>query len=438
MEINANRRLRNSKLQQCYQAPDNFFNGGIESSNDLKKFLHPRKFGTRSLYRGLERAAAGYDGMDLSFTEERMAVLSILNGVNQEYQGAGNLGVVPRRQQQLVQPFEKKDHTAAVYERYERNRRQHFSDKLNALVKEMEKYLTAGEEVPSYLWTQYDRLQRDPSYQPLKRPVPGPASYQPFADRLITSKSAPAYSFPKGFPEKSVTLEKQRSPKAKAPVQSLHQRWPKEELELLNQLYWDLGRPRKGVPAADLLDRYAERHLQVFSKRIANDVRQRVAEMWKQNRFQEPGEHEFWKKQQLSLPKLSTQQSKGSNFKNAQEKEGTGSGVGRRRKKSDSMCTPSELSTVSDPQFSLQSRLVSNSSYNSLDSEDFGDGNDQQQFNPPQYIDSSDLVYRQPEVPVEEDVQLPIAVPRNNVDTSQTSSNQWYHKFQKYAGGSEV
>mmetsp|Transcript_20789 Transcript_20789/g.28639 ORF Transcript_20789/g.28639 Transcript_20789/m.28639 type:complete len:204 (-) Transcript_20789:241-852(-) len=189
----------NRLVESCYGGETKNevrFNQRRKYKQDLNYFLKPTSTGAKSLYHELERAGRGYGEKDLTYTKERMAVLSLLSGIPRNDQGSKHLGLVPRNKQNKIQHWNEQDHTSEIDDNYEYSKRVAFADRMNALVAEMAQYSDAGRPVPGPLWSKYDKLNEAPAFnQGLRPPPPGPATYRPLADRWVGGSCSAPPSF---------------------------------------------------------------------------------------------------------------------------------------------------------------------------------------------------------------------------------------------------
>ena len=130
--------------------------------------------GVASLYRGLEEKNTS----DQTYEKERLAVLSKLKlvpdeivteclGATSQFNSAtAGLGLFARnrRTRKELEPkkTEKKSHKLVTLEKQNLRKRLQYSKRLNQIVKQMGVMLQDDVEIPVQLWTEYDRLQRDP------------------------------------------------------------------------------------------------------------------------------------------------------------------------------------------------------------------------------------------------------------------------------------
>jgi len=72
--------------------------------------------------------------------------------------------------------------------------------------------------------------------------------------------------------------------------------WSLEERKHLNEIYWELGLPRRPGKSAmkDHLELYAKRHKVIYTNRLNKDIVARVHRMLSYNQFKEIGENNYW------------------------------------------------------------------------------------------------------------------------------------------------
>lgn len=213
---------------------------------------------------------------------------------------------------------ETKSHKLVTLEKQNLRKRLVYSKKLNEIVKTMGSKLMADEPIPLNLWTQYDRLQRNPALKQRTTTdlelgtatmTPGPGAYVVETKRGEKNNKIPV-SFGKserwrGGGDKSDKQKEADKQDAMAHDSSymrtgkLSQRrgmkWGDEERAKLNDLYWELGRPKRRSGTEEHYELYAKRHLVLFKNRPAKEVVERVRRMLKFNMFKERGEEEFWR-----------------------------------------------------------------------------------------------------------------------------------------------
>lgn len=158
------------------------------------------------------------------------------------------------------------------------------------------------EPIPLQTWTTYDRMRRDPAYaQKSKAELdnpgckePGPGAYLDLkGGTQVTGKRDQALPVTFGKSERwrkdnSAAKEAAAAREAKeikkaareASTMCLRQkrgmRWSSHEREKLNDLYWELGRPRKRAFFEDHVNLYADRHRVLFSNRPKEEIVERV------------------------------------------------------------------------------------------------------------------------------------------------------------------
>jgi hypothetical protein len=283
--------------------------------------------GVASLYRGLD---ATKSLPDKTFEKERMACLATLNlippGMLEKVMGAtsqtntatAGLGLFARnrgiRAKQSRTKRVEKSHKEVVMDQQNLRRRLAYAKELNVLVKDMGDKFVNDEPIPLNTWTEYDRLQRNPAYrQKTKQELeigascmePGPGAYLG-QNNNAQAKRGKALPVTFGATERwrkdtSVTRKSTENEEKADDVskrlclsQKKGMRWNELERTKLNELYWELGRPRKKIFMKDHLDLYAKRHQVLFSNRPADEIIERVRYMLKFNQFKEKGEVGFW------------------------------------------------------------------------------------------------------------------------------------------------
>ena len=303
--------------------------------------------GVASLYRGLEEKNTS----DQTYEKERLAVLSKLKlvpdeivteclGATSQFNSAtAGLGLFARnrRTRKELEPkkTEKKSHKLVTLEKQNLRKRLQYSKRLNQIVKQMGVMLQDDVEIPVQLWTEYDRLQRDPSLKqrtvedldlgPSGR-TPGPGQYagkrdvnrkkgsikekgervqitfgrsERWRDNAIKKKkdegeevrndivggtswsSLAALSNPILFYYwlRSLQDSDEDNNDTYATRGKLGQkkgmRWGAEEREKLNELYWELGRPTRPGQKKEHYDLYAQRHRVLYKNRPKSEIIER-------------------------------------------------------------------------------------------------------------------------------------------------------------------
>ena len=299
-----------------------------------------------SLYRGLDHKAP-----DSTYEKERLSVLVALRLVpdstvtamlgktvqfDSSRAGLGMFARNRRERRQSRQPvasaadLPKKEDKAAALAKQNQLKRIAYAKELNDIVSTMGRCLTADETIPVNLWSKYDRLQRNPNYEirtmddvarGTATRTPGPGAYHNEEAEKIASKRGRALPTSFGASERwqtntsrqkaeeehnkikgEATRESHPAGYANALEEKEGSRWSKAERQKLNDLYWELGRPRRpGREAyADHLDVYVKRHQVLFKNRPREEILPRVKGMLKFNGFKEVGEVEFWENMRLS------------------------------------------------------------------------------------------------------------------------------------------
>ena len=98
--------------------------------------------------------------------------------------------------------------------------------------------------------------------------------------------------------KKSLTQPSNKTATTTIPTRTVSNRWEKEERKRLNDLYWEIGRPKPTDDQSSinyLLKLYARRHRVIYQERSEEEVVERVRHMILYNRFKEPEEEECWK-----------------------------------------------------------------------------------------------------------------------------------------------
>ena len=201
---------------------------------------------------------------------------------------ARNRGV---RKQLEVKKRETKSYREVTNDKQNLRKRLAYSKKLNGLVREMGTMLTNDEEIPMHIWTNYDRLQRDPTLKQRSKEelmmgaaakTPGPGAYNLVKERQKGQCDEKGNSIPISFGKSerwgelgekkegggrggeggggnnnsnsnsnnkaSKTREQNEAILAKkrheesALLQKKGMKWASYEREKLNSLYWELGR----------------------------------------------------------------------------------------------------------------------------------------------------------------------------------------------------
>jgi len=283
--------------------------------------------GVASLYRGLD-----YDRTvsDTTFEKERVNVLAALGlipsnmidevmGSTSQFNSAkAGLGLFARnrgvRKQKARGERETKSHKETVMDQQNLRKRLAYAKELNVLVGDMGDKFVNDEEIPINTWTEYDRLRRNPAYrQKTKQELElGPTCMEPGPGAYLNMKGGASGKRDKAIPVsfgKSERWQKETSVRRKGGEeeeevddvskrlclsQKKGMRWFENERLKLNELYWELGRPRKKIFTKDHLALYAKRHQVLFSNRPAAEIRERVSYMLKFNQFKEKGEVHYW------------------------------------------------------------------------------------------------------------------------------------------------
>jgi len=73
-------------------------------------------------------------------------------------------------------------------------------------------------------------------------------------------------------------------------------KWSEAERKRLNELYWELGKPKRSGQSTmdDHLSRYVHRHQILYKDRPAKEIKDRVRHMFQYNQFKEVGEEQYW------------------------------------------------------------------------------------------------------------------------------------------------
>ncbi len=285
--------------------------------------------GVSSLYRGLCHPPS-----DLTFEKERMGVLAklklvpdssikeVLGETSQFDSATAGLGLFARnRGLRKDKPSAVKGgHKLEVLEKQNLRKRLSYARELNTMVRTMGDHLTNDEDIPINLWTEYDRLQRNPNYQQRTKEdlalgingrTPGPGEYLPVKHGISSRKSSIPISFGKTERwRKDTVVGKKRSDEDDEDgfdsgrlclSQKAGMKWGGEERQKLNELYWELGRPKRKVQVKDHLRLYAKRHQVLYKNRPAKEIIERVTYMLKYNQFKEKGEANYWAKKKKQL-----------------------------------------------------------------------------------------------------------------------------------------
>ncbi|GMH57089.1 hypothetical protein TrRE_jg900, partial [Triparma retinervis] len=278
---------------------------------------------------------------DSTYEKERLSILAKLKlapdsvvseclGATSQFDSAtAGLGLFARNRR-LRKASEKekkatKSHRVLTLDKQNLRKRLVYSKELNEIVKEMGDRLMNDEEIPLNLWTQYDRLQRNPNLKQrtltdlelgTATRTPGPGAYigsggggKKKGDKNIKIPSSFGKSERWGGggggglrrSESQVSEDKAAAAAANASYMrtgKLSQRggmkWGEDERGKLNDLYWELGRPKRRESVKEHYELYALRHRVLFKNRPKEEIIARVKHMLKFNMFKELGEADFW------------------------------------------------------------------------------------------------------------------------------------------------
>ncbi|GMH83485.1 hypothetical protein TrVE_jg1060 [Triparma verrucosa] len=301
--------------------------------------------GVASLYRGLEEKNTS----DQTYEKERLAVLSKLKlvpdeivteclGATSQFNSAtAGLGLFARnrRTRKELEPkkTEKKSHKLVTLEKQNLRKRLQYSKRLNQIVKQMGVMLQDDVEIPVQLWTEYDRLQRDPGLKqrtvedldlgPSGR-TPGPGQYA--GKRDVNRKKGSikekgervqiTFGRSERWRDNAIKKKKDEGEEDSDEDnndtyatrgklgQKKGMRWGAEEREKLNELYWELGRPTRPGQKKEHYDLYAQRHRVLYKNRPKSEIIERVQYMLKFNCFKEPGESKYWKEKKKEIDQI--------------------------------------------------------------------------------------------------------------------------------------
>lgn len=191
--------------------------------------------------------------------------------------------------------------------RFNAGRDESFAEELVRLTTRIGSHLANDGHVPGGVWTEFDNLNNnkkyfrksDSDYLSQSRPCCGPGSYE----INKSTKPRPSKQNSTGFvaPRRrtEAQLEARDRMKHRESVFRKTKDWDVNELGHLQRLYQDLGRPRgqliRGLrDYEEHLEKFAFRHIQVYHRRSLEEVKIRVDESFRFNKFLEIGEREYW------------------------------------------------------------------------------------------------------------------------------------------------
>jgi len=297
--------------------------------------------GLREGISGLYKSLTTTTVTDKTYERERLTVLARLKLVPQDVlldslgstsqfdSGKAGLGLFARnrglRQQKAPKKRETKSHREVVNDKQNLRKRLAYSKTLNGLVRDMGRHLNdekGNNMIPDKVWTQYDRLQNDVKLKQVDAKdldvvggvTPGPGAYQiESSDRIMRiTRSGGAFGKSDRWAVKNkglvdVTevvnsdahqeeLSALKRQSENALSQTAGMKWGPYEREKLNNLYWELDRPKR--PGADALNDhlhlYAKRHRVLFKNRPTEEIVDRVRYMLRFNIFKEKDEAQYW------------------------------------------------------------------------------------------------------------------------------------------------
>ena len=244
-------------------------------------------------------------------------VSQCLGATSQFNSATAGLGLFARnrRERKLLEGRKKeaKSHKLLTLEKQNMRKRLAYSKGLNTIVREMGKKLTNDEDIPLQLWTEYDRLQRNPCLKQRTKTdmelgtitkTPGPGAYiDVHGDRKEEKNGRVQITFGKSErwrenttggresrgrrrkrnddidDDSSVEAKRQEEQsyiKTGKLSQTAGKKWGEEERTKLNNLYWELGRPKRKAAVKDHYNLYATRHRVLYKNRPAHEVIDRL------------------------------------------------------------------------------------------------------------------------------------------------------------------
>ena len=272
------------------------------------------------------------------------------NGFNAE---KSTLGLFARnrgmRNNLVVKKSSEKSKNEETLEKQNLKKRLLYSTALNSLVREMGCILNEDMGVvPDSMWSRYDKLTDNPKFRQRSMEdvkfdaiggrTPGPGSYLrvrslngeevremkvvdeekkflkkqnllgtekkknvkcTFGSDRWGEKVSEKVTTP---PKKNTTIKKGKEQinniEYKPPLRILpNSPWEAQELESLNALYWTLGRCKHATNPdsfTDHVELYVYRHRVLYKQRSKKEVRARIVDMFKFNKFKEKDEARYW------------------------------------------------------------------------------------------------------------------------------------------------
>jgi len=215
-----------------------------------------------------------------------------------------HLGRAARRRTRTVPGLES---TAKARERFNAARRNDYAHQLTSLTQSIGDSLMKDNTVPVTLWAKYDKLNADRRFQPKEEHTEaevgaglstcGPGAYLKHHDFKTPhgrfGREARFGEGGKGGKSRKTAAQSEAIDRIGHPAPD----WPAKERQHLQRLYDEFGRPaRPGRRTYDEhLDNFVVRHTAIYPHREAIDVRRRVDEALRLNKFREPGEGDYWR-----------------------------------------------------------------------------------------------------------------------------------------------
>jgi len=257
------------------------------------------------------------------YEAERMHVLKQL-GLNSVVGGRADvgknkhLGRFPRGQQGGRPTMVKKDGGKRARDKFNAGRDKEFAEELVRLTTTIGHHLAHDEgRVPDSIWSSFDNLNNNRRFLcksedevgSQTRNTVGPGSY--LKSEFVLPKGGRMGHGQAVAPRRTVAqLEAESRMKHRESSFRTSKDYGKKEQMHLQRLYEELGRPRftytRGDPDyEEHLDKFAFRHVQIYPNRAFGDIKDRVHNCLKLNKFSEVGEGEYWAAHRKQEPDLS-------------------------------------------------------------------------------------------------------------------------------------
>jgi hypothetical protein len=275
-----------------------------------------------SLARTLDTAARKSTSLDTGsmikehrrlYEADRMHVMKVIGVHNKDHapkvEKMNHLGSFARtRQSNLARTMPRPRGKAKALARFNSGRDKAFADELVRLTTRIGTHLAQDGHVPGGVWTEFDNLNNnrqffrrsDSDHLSQSRHTCGPGTY----DTIGRKRTPPGGKLSGGSGGASrrrneAQLEAMDRMKHRESSFRKTKDWGPRESGHLQRLYEELGRPRGRLSRGlrdyeEHLEKFAFRHIQLYPRRSLEDVKDRVDQSLRFNKFLEIGEGDYW------------------------------------------------------------------------------------------------------------------------------------------------